>query len=195
MTLIKPGGTMSKITRSLVAGTAALALFVPLAGCGAIEDKITETLTEKVAGELVGGDVDFDSGEGTLKITGEDGESLTLGSQELPENWLSEIPLPNGHQVIQSLDQTQMGGAVDMTVMMTAPGAVLEVAGDLQNRLLAAGFTEDDGGVNHQEVGEVEMWINSFSSATHTIMLTVSDISSEEGVLTVAYLVKTAVAE
>lgn len=186
---------MSKITRSVVAGTAALTLFVPLAGCGSIEDKIAETLTEKVAGELVGGDVDFDSGEGTLKITGEDGESLTLGSQELPENWLSEIPLPNGHQVIQSLDQTQMGGAVDMTVMMTAPGAVLEVAGDLQNRLLAVGFTEDDGGVNHQEVGEVEMWINSFSSATHTVTLTVSDISSEEGVLTVAYLVKSAVAE
>lgn len=72
----------------------ALTLVLSLSGCGIKEkinekvtEKITESVLEKVGGE--GTDIDFD--QGTLTLKGQDGESVTFGAGEWPEDGAADL--------------------------------------------------------------------------------------------------------
>lgn len=72
-----------------------LAIPLLLAGC-ALTDNLAEKATEKVAEKAIETvtNAEVDLGEGEISITGEDGESMSLGEDlEVPEDFPADVPV------------------------------------------------------------------------------------------------------
>ncbi len=177
----------TKITRTLIATTAALGLLVPLSACGAIEDKIQEKVGEKVAGEILGGDVDVDTDGGSISIQGDDGASMEIGGQSLPAHWPADIPLPDNHTLLQvvSLDDADDGQTI--SAIFDAPGETKVMALHLSEAMTAAGYLPRDAEPITGEMGGMVTDMRSYQSADFAVMVTVSNMADEEGDLSVMY--------
>ncbi len=78
-------------------------------GCGSITSKITEKVTEKVAESVLeksvegqtNGKVDLDVNNGTLNFKGEDGTSVSYGSDlKLPSDFPSVVPVYQSAKIV-----------------------------------------------------------------------------------------------
>lgn len=88
----------SRTTRTFVAVGLALSMTLGLSACGKAAEKVSEKMAEKAAEKAAGGDanVNIDSKDGSLKIETDDG-SFSMGSAaDVPADWPSDIPLPDG---------------------------------------------------------------------------------------------------
>lgn len=77
--------------KKLIVSLIALLMLVSLAGCGTkekAEEKAAAAITEKAIENATGGNVDIDDDK--MTITGENGESLTVGSSEWPTSELAK---------------------------------------------------------------------------------------------------------
>lgn len=70
----------------------AILLVLGLSGCGSISEKIGEKVGEEIAGSVVGGDVEVDGDDVTIK-TEEGDVSITGDTGEIPENFPEDVPI------------------------------------------------------------------------------------------------------
>lgn len=133
---------------------------------------------------------DTDTSEGEDPATMEDDvpdvdlDAVVVDYETPPGDCHNDVPLPQTKHGVVSTENIAGG---ECLITIDSQGDSLFMVNDIAAQLTEADF---------QEVGENEIWINNFSSATHKVMITVSDMTSdEEGVLTVGYLVQDAAAE
>lgn len=72
-------------------------------GCGDLAEKVAEEALEEAIEAGEGGDIEIDFGDiedGEFTVTGEDGESISFGSTELPDDF--DLPVPEDINVITS---------------------------------------------------------------------------------------------
>lgn len=126
---------------------------------------------EGLGGDGDGGDGDGDgddfsikSDDGELVLEGDDGTSI-IGGQgtELPDNFPSEIPLPDG----LVLEYSQVADTPDgpmFTVLGAAPGELQTIGDDMVAELESNGWTQlqitttPDGGIYSFDNGELTMY-------------------------------------
>jgi hypothetical protein len=124
-----------RITRQF-ASLAAVAALV-LTGCS----QAAEELTEEAIKQGGGGDVEIDADDGTVKVEGEDG-SFTIGGKELPENFPSQVSLPDGGTV-ESASTVTTAKEEGWFVQASYPDASAhELAGSLAGAMKSGGFKE-----------------------------------------------------
>ena len=116
---------MNATTRRLTATAAWAFLALSLAGCGQLAEEAIEQAVENESGEDV--EIDFDSDDGSLSVTGEDGEQFNLevgedgetssfsGTDEegntfemitgegVPDDWPNDVPVPPGDAVTSTV--------------------------------------------------------------------------------------------
>ena len=116
---------MNATTRRLTATAAGAFLALSLAGCGQLAEEAIEQAVENESGEDV--EIDFDSDDGSLSVTGEDGEEFNLevgedgetssfsGTDEegntfemitgegVPDDWPNDVPVPPGDAVTSTV--------------------------------------------------------------------------------------------
>ncbi len=129
----------STTTRRVLMATAALALVFSVSACGKATDKLSEKIAEKSLEGATGGDIDIDGDDGSFSIKTEDGEFSSKTSQDLPDDWPSDIlPIPGGME-IANVTQTKVDTAEQSSVY-------LEGSGDLKELLAsyADGFEDND---------------------------------------------------
>lgn len=178
---------MKKHTRIIIATTAAFGMFLPLTACGAIQDKIEKKVVEEVGGKMVGGDVDIDTDEGAISITGDDGESMKLGGQTLPENWPADMPLPQGHELLQSVSMTDAEDGEVMTAIFIATGVTPDVAEQISQAMNSAGYAPTDQEPLKIEMSDMVSDMRTYESADYGVMVTISNMADEEGNVTISY--------
>lgn len=146
----------------------ALAVLVgtALAGCGAEEavaEKVAEEGMEAAAGAESSGDVDVDleGGEdGEMRIETEEG-SMVVGSQEIPEGFPDDVPLPDAdYEVASAMEVSTEGGFVQVQLIV-ADGDVEALAGHLESGLTDAGYTIGED--TRQSMAEMQMARLQFS--------------------------------
>lgn len=72
-----------------------MAVFV-LSGCAKAGEKLAEQVMEKVieeAAEGEGADIDVDIGDEEVKITTDEGDELSIGGADIPDDWPSVVPV------------------------------------------------------------------------------------------------------
>lgn len=95
--------------------------------------KSGDKAAEKIAGDVLGGDVDIDSKDGSVKIKTEDGEA-TYGKKEIPDGWPKEVPFPDGFEVSGSMTSSNNGQDY-MAVTGTTDKSAKEVADFYKDKL------------------------------------------------------------
>lgn len=108
-----------------------------LSGCGQVAEEAAEQAIEQNGG----GDVEIDADGDSFSVEGEDG-SISVGKDELPENFPSEITLPEGGTIESATavtDSKKDGWFIQSTYADTSPeDLVTEFAGSMQD----GGFEE-----------------------------------------------------
>lgn len=91
----------TRIARVVGSGLAVGLLVVGVTSCGKITEKASEKTAEKIAGDALGGDVDYDPDSGKVQIKNDDG-TFSYG-EGVPEDWPDDIPIPDGMEVQGSI--------------------------------------------------------------------------------------------
>lgn len=152
---------MKNSQRRSVTAAVSLLLVIGLAGCGQLAEEAVEQAIESDTGEDV--EIDLDSDDGSLSITGDDGEftvdidedgesssvsgtdeegntfEMTTG-QGVPDDWPDGIPLPSG-DVVGSNVMTQNDERFFSLVSEVDDAAAAH--DDYVERLENAGFSTD----------------------------------------------------
>lgn len=159
---------------------AAVALIFTLSGCGAIKDKAGEMLAEKVAGELLGGDIDLDSDGGKITITDEDGQSVTLGTTDLPDGWPDDAVMPSlEHTIVSSVSSPADEEALDLVAVLHVDSPLEDVVNDIIPRLEANGYVTQDGGMEGEHaLGEMRA-ITLLKGDTKLFLTMMTGLTSE----------------
>lgn len=110
---------------------------VALAGCSSASDTAAEKITEAATG----GDVEI-SENGDVSISTPDGNmSISEGGQELPADFPSDVPVPDG--TIESLTTTNTAGSGPSFIFaVRLEGEVPAITEQLSTDFVAKGWTE-----------------------------------------------------
>jgi hypothetical protein len=159
---------------TLLAAAPAVVLGLAVLGSCSSED-VAETLTEQAI-ESSGGDgadVSIDSDTGQVDIETEDG-SMSFGTAELPDDWPSEIPLPDGYELTNAM-VTGADGERNFIIGGTFDGDAMETFDSLTEQFTQDGWTEvtktdmsSSDGVNASA---------SFNNDTWQAILSVSELA------------------
>ncbi len=103
--------------------------------------------------------------DGEVLMQGEDGESVFRIVTDIPEEWPSEIPRPEGLQV-EGGSYIAENGEVLMTVIGSPSGSAVEYTDDWLGSIASSGFTETgrfdqsaDGSTTAQRSYENNFWV------------------------------------
>ncbi len=129
------GTSKTVVRRVLVAGAMAPVMALAVSGCGALEDKAAEKITEKAIEGAAGGDADVDLGDDGLTVTDKDGNKASFGTH-LPDDFpVDDVPLLEGKVVTAA----SVDGS--FTVMLEVEGSPDEVQDRALAKLTDAGYT------------------------------------------------------
>lgn len=125
-----------------------------LVGCQKIAEKATEKAIEGATG------VKVDTDKESVTITGEDGSSITAGSDgELPDGFPEDVPVYEGEIVSSLMTEGNYTVAIetkdDATTVWDWYGTELESAGWTQT----SEFKVDDGGMRSAEKGDMTLQV------------------------------------
>jgi hypothetical protein len=81
-------------------------LVFSLGGCA---QRVATKMIEKALEQSGAGDVDIDLDEGEVNITDEEGNEMSIGGADLPEDWPSVVPVSKDIDVQSSFSQTVDG--------------------------------------------------------------------------------------
>ena len=90
---------MRKITLIAIIMIISIALIISISGC---TQKIAETMVEKAienAAAQEGDNIDVDLQSGQVNISDEQGNKISIGGAEVPDDWPSEIPVNKDIQI------------------------------------------------------------------------------------------------
>jgi len=123
--------------KTLVTGVLVVLLALALAGCGG--DKAAEEITEQVAGEAIGGDVEVD--DDTVTVTTDEGQATISGGEgALAEGFPEEFPIYDGATVKASA-AVETGGATQYTATLGTSDPVGDVFDWYKSELSSNGWS------------------------------------------------------
>jgi len=124
------------VVKTLLTGILVVLLALALAGCG---DKAAEEITEKVAGDAIGGDVEVD--DETVTITTDEGEATISGGEgALAEGFPEEFPIYDGATVKASA-VVETGGKTQYSATLGTSDPVGDVYDWYKSELSSNGWT------------------------------------------------------
>ena len=166
---------MKKVNLLLIVSVMAIFAF----GCKSISEKASEKMVESIIGHDADIEVDED-GNGTITIKGEDGEEITLSSNtnEIPDNFPSDVYMVDGEIVVASSVNT--GGGDLITVSLFTDGEPNEVGKEITKNMEKEGWKTEMNTVTP----EASMLIFSKDKKGATITIGV-----DEGKTAVSYMV------
>jgi len=100
---------MKKVFVITIIAVVSIALVLSTGGCA---KKMTEKMIEKTieqAADKEGEDVDIDLSEGELNIKDEEGNEMSFGGADIPDDWPSVVPINNDIELAFSSSQTTDG--------------------------------------------------------------------------------------
>lgn len=169
--------TIPSPTRLLAIASAGLLL---LAGCSG------EQVAERLAEQAAGGDVDLDTDDGSLSIESDDGTSLDVGGQELPEQLPEELPLPEGLAVHGSMAQEGADGTM-IGFQATYDGTFEDAVAFFDAELEAAGWTVTDHVSSDMNGLRAENWyVEGFGHAGMVAVNQVGETGADDTLTSVA---------
>ncbi len=132
---------MSRTPLAVRAGVLASALAVVLTGCGNAVENIVEGNVERAIENELGESADVEIGEDSFSVDTEEG-SITAGAGSVPEDFPTDVPLPDGEVVFAQRLETADGFSWSVIVTSDAdPGAL---ADQLRGELTDNGFTVEE---------------------------------------------------
>ena len=100
---------MKKIIIITVISLVSVALIFSIGGCAQrAAEKMVERAIEQAA-EAEGEDVDIDLSEGEINISDEEGNEMSFGGGDIPDDWPSVVPVNNDIEIAFSASQTTDG--------------------------------------------------------------------------------------
>lgn len=172
----------------------ASALSLPLLGgsCFGIGDKVTDQITDKIAEqatekvlESATGTQDVEIEGETVSIEGENGEKLEIGTQELPQDIPSVVPVYTGAQPQSSFSTGEAQGDKGWTVTLASDDSITLVNGYYAQALNQNGWEvtyqysldESYGYVAKNGLLTVTLTISANESDQTSIFMSVSESS------------------
>ncbi|MFK7919878.1 MAG: hypothetical protein AB8G14_17520 [Ilumatobacter sp.] len=112
-----------------------------------VDDDGSFTATDE-NGEVLTGEAD---GDGGFVVEGADGESVFATTADIPEQWPSDIPQPQG---LSNISGTYFSEGDESGIVVTGmvAGALTDVFEDYTSALMAAGFEEESTFVQADEI-------------------------------------------
>lgn len=162
---------LKRVRPHVLAATVTAVAALTLSGCGGIAEKAGEKAIEKAIENESSGDVDIDvdSDDGTVKIETEDGSTAYGEDVDLPDDFPSDVPLPQSdHRVVSTSTQ-----GADMFVTMSLTGADYDAEVEhLTSGFEESGYTVADKMTSSSDGQQFIMF--SASKDTRTVSVTLS---------------------
>lgn len=117
--------TMKRDTRAVLLATVAAVGALTLTGCINPVDAVVDQV-------LQGQGVDVDQRDGTVTIQGEDGETMVITGATVPDEFPSELPLPDA--------KLQVAVASDILVSLSYEGVGVEQISVMTEKIEALGY-------------------------------------------------------
>jgi hypothetical protein len=132
---------MSRTPLAVRAGVLTSAVAVVLTGCGNAVENIAEGNVERAIENEIGESADVEIGEDSFSVDTEEG-SITAGAGSVPEDFPTDVPLPDGEVAFAQRLETADGFSWSLIVTSDAdPGAL---ADQLRGELTDNGFTVEE---------------------------------------------------
>lgn len=166
---------MKKVNLLLIASV--MAIFT--IGCKSITEKVSEKVIESAIGHDADIEIDKD-GNTTLTVKGEDGEEVTLSanSNEIPDNFPSDIYFVKGEIIVVSSMNTSGGDII--TVSMYVDGEPAELSKDIIKNM------KENGWKTEMNTSTPEASMIVFSKDKKGATITIGD---DDGKTAVSYMV------
>jgi len=173
--------TMLRVRLSLrhIALVGALGALTTGAACSSedLADRVAEGIAERATDEDVDFDIDSESGE--VNVSTPDGD-FTLGSDELPEGFPDEVPLPEGLTVITSMRLGE-GDTTAFTVVGQVDRPAASVADEMTGAFDADGWEETM--LTTSSFGDTDSTTAAYTKGQWMVSLSVTgDADGETGV-------------
>jgi hypothetical protein len=163
--------------KTLLTGMLVVLLALALASCGG--DKAAEELSEKVAGEAIGGDVEVDND--TVTITTDEGEAtISGGDGALAEGFPEEFPIYDGASVRASAS-VETGGKTQYSATLGTSDPVSDVYDWYKSELSSGGWTIEND--MHITTGEGESAVLSAKKSGMEAAATIAEDDGETAIV------------
>jgi hypothetical protein len=120
-------------------------LIFSLGGCA---QRVATKMIEKAIEQSGAQDVDIDLDEGEVNITDEEGNEMSIGGADLPEDWPSVVPVSSDIEVMSTFSQTT-DGKKGWTVVGNIKGSAEAIYQYYKNEFSSwdeqSDFTSDQG--------------------------------------------------
>lgn len=171
----------SRTIRTFTAAGLAVGLVLGLSGCGKAAEKLSEKAMEKTIEKSIGGDanVDLDTGDGTFKVETDEG-TFEMGGGDIPADWPSDVPLPNGFKPLGNMNTSSADGT-NITLTGSVDMSVAEATAFYEDSL--SGW-ESSGKTSMSNDGvEQRSLMFSRGEDAETLLVTASDDTEDEGTI------------
>ncbi len=163
---------MLRVRRSLrhLALAGALGALATGAACSSedLADRVAEGIAERATDEDV--DFDIDSESGQVNVSTPDGD-FSLGSDELPEGFPSEVPLPEGLSIVTSMRMGE-SDTTAFTIVGQVDRSAAEVADEITGAFDADGW--DETMLTTSSFGDTDSTAASYTKATWTVNVSIT---------------------
>lgn len=189
---------MSGSRKRVLAGIGLAGALLGATACGSASDKIAEKATEKAIENAGGGNVDIDTKDGKVKVSGKDGDvtyetdedgnvkitgddgesSYTVGDDaKLPDGWPRDLKLPDGAKLTASSTSASGDGKAYM-VTAEISGKVKAAYEDLKSQLTDAGY--EIAGDSYTTTGDGDFASLSAKGDAFTVAVSIGSSSANE---------------
>ena len=164
--------------------TGLVALAAVLTACGSVQERVEERVTREVVEQALGDDVELR--EDGFSYEDEDGRQVDFGTNQLPEEWPSDLPVPDGGRVLSSVAQSGADGT-EIATMIEFDGTLDDVRPEVQDALDGSAWTPD-GDATSVNMDGTRAWAQTYVSGENRTSLSVVD--SGEGTTVISWQVE-----
>lgn len=132
---------MTRVGVALRATVVSGAVVLALAGCGNAVEGLAENAVERAIENEIGESAEVSVDDDSFTVDTGDG-SITAGSGSVPEDFPSDVPLPEGE--VNFAQRLESADGVGWSVVIATPGDPGTVAEQVRADLETSGFTVDE---------------------------------------------------
>jgi len=138
-----------KKAKKIILVSASIAICIMLVfSLGGCAQKVATKMIEKALEQSGAENVDIDLDEGEVNITDEEGNEMSIGGADLPDDWPSVVPVSNDIEVMSTFSQTT-DGKKGWTVVGNIKGSTEDIYQYYKNEFSGwneqSDFTSDQG--------------------------------------------------
>lgn len=159
------------VRRATMRATTVVAIAAVLTACGSVKENVEDRVARELVEEALGDGVELR--EDGYTVTDDDGRTIDVGSQSLPDAWPADLPVPSSGTIVTSIAEEREDGT-EIAAMLEFTESLDEVRAEVESTLAGSSWTPD-GEPSTMDAEGVRAWGQAYVSGENRTEVTVVD--------------------